>query len=89
MRVRYRIGEKEDGPLIAALQVFTEPWSLRSQTNVLPTTWVPLTKIYTDAFVKNDIYSAAASSVVLAVGTLVLSLVILRTAQSRTFGEKK
>jgi multiple sugar transport system permease protein len=73
--------------LIATLQVFSEPQTLRPLSNVLSSTWVPLMKVYTDAFIEDDIYSAAATSVVLAAFTLVLSAVVLRLVQSRMFRE--
>jgi multiple sugar transport system permease protein len=73
--------------LIATLQVFSEPATLAPLTNVIPSTWMPLMKVYRDAFVDNDIYSAAATSVILAAGALLISLVVLRFVQSRLFGE--
>jgi multiple sugar transport system permease protein len=74
--------------LIATLQVFSEPATLAPLTNVIPSTWMPLMKIYRDAFVDNDIYSAAATSVLLAGAALLLSLAVLRFVQSRLFGEE-
>ena len=73
--------------LIATLQVFSEPMTLDPLTNVLPSTWVPLMKIYSDGFRDDDIYAAAAASVILAVVTLVLSALVLRAVQSRAFRE--
>jgi multiple sugar transport system permease protein len=73
--------------LIATLQVFSEPMTLRPLTNVVSSTWVPLLKVYSDGFIDDDIYSAAAASVVLAAVTLVLSAVVLRLVQSRAFRE--
>ncbi|MFE4539518.1 carbohydrate ABC transporter permease [Streptomyces scopuliridis] len=70
--------------IIATLQVFSEPTTLKPLTNSLSTTWSPLMKVYQDAFVTNDIYSAAATSVVIAVITLVLSFGFLRTVGSRS-----
>ena len=64
--------------IIATLQVFTEPTTLRPLTNSISTTWTPLMKVYRDAFVRSDIYSAAATSVVIALVTLVLSFGFLR-----------
>ena len=72
--------------LIATLQLFNEPFSLAPLTNVIPTTWVPLMKVYRDAFINDDIYSAAATSVLLALGTLVLSTVVLRVLNTKTIG---
>ena len=74
--------------LIATLQVFSEPMTLDPLTNVLPSTWVPLMKIYSDGFRDDDIYAAAAASVILAVVALVLSLLVLRVVQSRAFREE-
>lgn len=75
--------------LIATLQVFSEPQTLTPLTNVISTTWMPLMKVYRDAFVTNDIYSAAATSVVLAAATLVVSLGVLTFLQNRAFGEDR
>ena len=38
--------------------------TLRPLTNTISSTWSPLMKVYRDAFVHNDIYAAAATSVV-------------------------
>ncbi|MFD7706314.1 carbohydrate ABC transporter permease [Streptomyces sp. NPDC059785] len=70
--------------VIATLQVFSEPTTLKPLTNSVPTTWSPLMKVYQDAFVKGDIHAAAASAVLIAVVTLVLSFGFLRVANSRT-----
>ncbi|MEV7422786.1 MULTISPECIES: carbohydrate ABC transporter permease [unclassified Streptomyces] len=70
--------------IIATLQVFSEPTTLKPLTNSLSTTWSPLMKVYQDAFIKNDIYSAAATSVVIAVVTLALSFGFLKTVGSRS-----
>jgi multiple sugar transport system permease protein len=73
--------------LIATLQVFSEPMTLRPLTNVLPSTWLPLMKVYSDGFIDDDIYSAAAASVVLAAVTLIVSALVLRLVQSHAFRE--
>jgi len=75
--------------LIATVQVFSEPTTLRPLTNALSTNWTPLMKIYQDAFARNDIYSAAAASVVVALATLVLSFGFLRLVQRRAFGQEQ
>jgi multiple sugar transport system permease protein len=72
--------------LIATLQVFTEPLTVRSLTNSISSTWTPLMKIYRDAFAQNDLYSAAASSVLIAGITLVVSFGFLRLVQRQAFG---
>ncbi len=75
--------------LIATLQVFSEPMTLRPLTNLIPSTWMPLMKVYRDAFVNGDVYLAAATSVVLALVTLVFSLGLLRLLQRRAFAEDR
>lgn len=74
--------------LIATLQVFSEPTTLRPLTNGISSTWSPLMKVYRDAFVRGDIYSASATSVVIAVVTLALSFGFLRMVGSRAYGEQ-
>jgi multiple sugar transport system permease protein len=74
--------------LITTLQVFAEPEVLRPLTNTVSTTWSPLMTIYRDAFTRNDIYSASATSVVLAVATFVLSFSFLRVVQNRAFAQE-
>lgn len=75
--------------VIATLQVFSEPTTLDPLTNALPSGWTPLMKVYTDAFINDDIYSAAATSIVIAAVTLVFSLGFLRLVQSRAFGQER
>jgi multiple sugar transport system permease protein len=74
--------------MIATLQVFAEPVTLRPLTNTISTTWTPLMKVYRDAFTRNDIYSAAATSVVIAMATFILSFGFLRLVQSRAFSQE-
>ena len=74
--------------VIATLQVFSEPTTLRPLTNGISSTWSPLMKVYRDAFVRGDIYSASATSVVIAAVTLVLSFGFLRMVGSRAYGEQ-
>lgn len=75
--------------LIATLQVFAEPTTLRPLTNTISTTWTPLMKVYRDAFTRNDIYSAAATSVIIALATFVLSFGFLRLVQGHAFGQEQ
>jgi multiple sugar transport system permease protein len=75
--------------LISSLQVFSEPSTLQPLTDSISFTWVPLMTIYRDAFVNNDIYTAAAASVLLAAGTLAVSLAVLSFLQKRAFGEDR
>jgi multiple sugar transport system permease protein len=74
--------------LIATLQVFAEPTTLRPLSNTISATWTPLMKVYRDAFVRNDIYSAAATSVVIAVVTFALSYGFLKLVGSRAFTQE-
>ncbi|MGW7613917.1 carbohydrate ABC transporter permease [Streptomyces sp. NPDC054766] len=74
--------------IIATLQVFSEPTTLKPLTNSVSTTWSPLMKVYRDAFNTGDIYAAAAEAVIIAVVTLVLSFGFLRAANSRTKQEE-
>ncbi|WP_419999488.1 carbohydrate ABC transporter permease [Streptomyces boninensis] len=70
--------------VIATLQVFSEPTTLKPLTNAMSTTWSPLMKVYQDAFVNGDIYAAAATAVLIALVTLVLSFGFLKTVGTRT-----
>ncbi|WEH20021.1 sugar ABC transporter permease [Streptomyces sp. VNUA24] len=70
--------------IIATLQVFSEPTTLKPLTNSVSTTWSPLMKVHRDAFGEGDIYAAAAGAVIIAVATLVLSFGFLRAANSRS-----
>jgi len=74
--------------LITTLQVFAEPEVLRPLTNTISTSWSPLMTIYRDAFTRNDIYSASATSVILAVATFVLSFSFLRLVRDRAFAQE-
>jgi multiple sugar transport system permease protein len=69
--------------VLAALQLFNEPNTLRPLSNAISSDWTPLMKIYTDAFVNSDIYRAAATSVLFALAALILSFVAARIVQSR------
>jgi len=65
--------------VIGALQLFNEPTTLKPLTNAISSTWVPLMRVYSDAFVNNDIYGGAASAftlLVMTVGATVLVNVI-------------
>ncbi|MFF8386340.1 carbohydrate ABC transporter permease [Streptomyces kanasensis] len=76
--------------IIATLQVFAEPTTLKPLTNSVSTTWSPLMKVYQDAFGNGDLHTAAATAVIIAVVTLALSFGFLRVADSRrTQGEPR
>ena len=71
---------------LAALQLYNEPNTLRPLANAISTTWVPLMKIYTDAFVNSDINLAAATSVLYAVAVLIISVIASRLVARRASG---
>lgn len=73
--------------VIATLQVFSEPTVLQPLAKTISTTWTPLMKISNDAFARNDLYSAAAEAVIVAVLILGLSFSLLRFVNKRAFGE--
>jgi len=75
--------------LIATLQAYGEPQTLKSLTSTISFTFFPLMKVYQDAFSNDDLAGAAATSVVLAIGTLAISLGALRLLQRRAFGEEE
>ncbi|GAA2542096.1 sugar ABC transporter permease [Winogradskya consettensis] len=74
--------------LIATLQVFAEPMTLRPLSNTISSTWTPLMKVYRDAFTRDDIYSAAATSVIIALATFALSFGFLKLVGSRAFRQE-
>ena len=75
--------------IIATLQVFSEPTTLAPLTNTLSSTWTPLMKVYRDAFIRDDVYAAAATSIVIALISFVVSFGFLRFVQSRAFGQER
>ena len=75
--------------MIATLQVFAEPTTLRPLSNSISTTWTPLMKVYRDAFTRGDLHSAAATSVLIALATFVLSFGFLRLVQARAFSQEE
>ncbi|MCE7001434.1 sugar ABC transporter permease [Kibdelosporangium philippinense] len=67
--------------VLAALQLVNEPFTLRPLSNAISSEWTPMMKIYKDAFVDSDIYSAAATSVLFTVVALVVSFVAAKVVQ--------
>ncbi len=59
--------------VIGALQPFNEPTALKPLTNAITSTWVPLMRVYSDAFA-NNIYGSAASAFTLLVMTVALTV---------------
>jgi multiple sugar transport system permease protein len=72
--------------VIGALQLYSEPTTLKPMTDVITQTWVPLMAIYRNAFLTDDLPGAAALSVVLAVGTVVLSGLVMWISSRRNKG---
>ncbi|MFI5733206.1 carbohydrate ABC transporter permease [Kribbella sp. NPDC051587] len=62
--------------LIGALQLFNEPTTLKPLANAISSTWVPLMRAYTDAFVDNSIYEGAATSFLLILMTVAATVVV-------------
>lgn len=75
--------------VIGTLQLYSEPATLRPIATTITSTWVPLMKIYQEAFAHDNLGGAAAASVILAIVILVLSALLLRFFQRRTFGEEQ
>jgi multiple sugar transport system permease protein len=71
--------------IIATLQVFNEPQTLAPLTNTISPDWMPLMRVYDLAFNDNDIYGAAALSMIIAVVMFVLSYSLLRVSNRRIF----
>jgi multiple sugar transport system permease protein len=62
--------------VIGALQLFNEPTALRPLANAISSTWVPLMRVYSDAFVTNNIYGGAASAFTLLVMTVAATVLV-------------
>jgi multiple sugar transport system permease protein len=71
--------------LIATLQVFNEPQTLRPLTNTISPVWMPLMRVYDLAFTDNNPYGAAALSVVIAAVLFAGSYALLRVSSKRVF----
>lgn len=75
--------------VIWTLQVFNEPNTLQPLSVTIDSAFTPLMKIYRDAFVRNDIYTASATSIVIALATFALSFGFLRLIQRRAFAQEE
>jgi multiple sugar transport system permease protein len=71
--------------MIATLQVFNEPNTLAPLTNTISPVWMPLMMIYNLAFSEDNIYEAAALSIMLALVMYVLSAGLFRISNRRVF----
>ncbi|MBO0984533.1 sugar ABC transporter permease [Rathayibacter sp. SD072] len=69
--------------LIGTLQLYGEPATLQPMARDISQTWAPLMTIYRDAFITDDLPAAAASSTVLALGTVLVSALVLVLANRR------
>jgi hypothetical protein len=54
-------------------------------TNTISPVWMPLMKVYDEAFTNNNIYAAAATSIAIAAGIFVLSYSLLRLSNRHIF----
>ncbi|NEA32388.1 sugar ABC transporter permease [Streptomyces sp. SID13031] len=73
--------------VIGSLQLFNEPTTLKPLANAISSTWVPLMRVYTDAFVNNSIYEGAATSFVLI--TMTVAATVLISAVGRRIARRQ
>lgn len=71
--------------VIGALQIYSEPQMLSTLTTSIDSTFFPLMRVYRDAFAHDDLNAASAASILLALATVLLSLLVLglRTVLAR------
>ncbi|KJL48292.1 sn-glycerol-3-phosphate transport system permease protein UgpA [Microbacterium hydrocarbonoxydans] len=72
--------------LIGTVQLYSEPATLRPMTSTISASWVPLMSIYRDAFGTDNLPQAAAASTLLAVGTVLISALVLHLVNRRRNG---
>jgi multiple sugar transport system permease protein len=72
--------------LIGSIQLYSEPATLQPMTSAISNSWVPLMAIYRDAFGTDNLPQAAAASTLLAVGTVLVSALVLRLVNRRRNG---
>ncbi|WP_350353222.1 sugar ABC transporter permease [Microbacterium sp. A8/3-1] len=72
--------------LIGTIQLYSEPATLRPMTSTISAGWVPLMAIYRDAFGTDNLPQAAAASTLLALGTVLVSALVLRLVNRRRNG---
>ena len=75
--------------LIGTLQLYSEPATLQPMASAISNSWVPLMSIYQNAFGTDNLPQAAAASTVLAIGTVLVSALILRVVNRRRAGVQK
>jgi multiple sugar transport system permease protein len=72
--------------LIGTIQLYSEPATLQPMTSTISNSWVPLMAIYRDAFTTDNLPQAAAASTLLALGTVLVSALVLRLVNRRRNG---
>jgi multiple sugar transport system permease protein len=75
--------------MIGALQIYSEPTMLATLANGIHSTFFPLMRVYRDAYAHDDLNTAAAGSILLALATVVLSLLVLGARQLTTRREAR
>lgn len=72
--------------LIGTIQLFSEPTTLAPMTDVLSSTWVPMMLVYRDTFVSQNLYGGAATSMLVAIITIVASVALFWASRRRSRG---
>lgn len=72
--------------LIGTIQLFSEPTTLAPLTDSLSSTWVPMMLVYRDTFVAQNLYGGAATSMLVALITIVASVVLFWVTRRRSRG---
>lgn len=68
--------------VLGALQLYGEPLTLKPLSTAISETWAPLMTIYRNAFTLDDLSAAAAASVIIALGTSLVTLAVLGIGRS-------
>lgn len=72
--------------LIGTIQLFSEPTTLSPLTDSLSSTWVPMMLVYRDTFVAQNLYGGAATSMLVAIITIVASIALFWVSRRRSSG---
>lgn len=75
--------------VIGTFQVYAEPTTLMPLGNGISPSWSPLMLVYRDAFTRGQTNVAAATSLIIAAVTCVLSLTALKLVQRRAFAQEE
>jgi multiple sugar transport system permease protein len=73
--------------LIGTLQAYSEPTVLAPLTTSIPSTYFPMMNVQRDAFATNQPNLASAMAMIIAVGTMLMSVIVLRIGR-RASGEE-